>query len=220
MSRNKGKIVEMYRVPQCGISVEIRLTTDLQFSAVVGGETLQDKDAAALKSAIRQKAWAAAAAEWKPVISIAYAAHLNREQAAEFELKFDRFYVCEIGDSVRELSWAAYEHFKHEDASIVLQRSKRCSHELKDRTAIGSIDYHTEVNGDMCGQDVKCRSGTFFRPYSDALWEGLCRLREMILLVNARIGDLIGTDQGLARLMSGSMGLLLDHKPDEGIVEE
>lgn len=216
--RKKGRKVEDYHLRSFGTTIEIRMTSDLIFFAQVGNDALQADNAETLRCMIREKIEELHDAEWKPIIEIEYKERIDHPQEAHFELSYEKFYCAEVGDKVRQISWANYEHCINEgkDPKTILYRSKEQHRKLEDKLKTRSCTYHRTRNGEEVVENLSSKYGTFYKPYSEELWNGLEKLREAITLAKHKISQLLSTEEGIAKLKSeGKLMITFDDKNDD-----
>lgn len=200
----KGRKVEDFVLRSFGTTVEIRMTTGLIFFAKIGNDVLQADNAEKLRQIIREKIELLHKAEWKPIIEIKHKGHVDHPQEANFDMTYERFYCAEVGDKVRQISWAGYEHCIKEgdDPKTILYRSNEQYKKLTDEVRTRDCTYHRSRNGEPVVEILSSKCGTFYKPYSEELWQGLEKLRESISVANHKISKLISTEEGMVRLMS------------------
>jgi hypothetical protein len=211
----QGRIVETLDFPAYGTKVDIRLNKrSLTFFAYIGNHLLEEKDADTLKTRIRLVLRDELSATWEPIIAISFKGQVNGIQAANFRLEFDRYYVARVGDlrKWRMLSWAAFDEYKNDPISLI--NNSQYWYVMTDKESIEDsykesvIDTYHGHNGDSCREDITHREGTFYRPYSKELWEGLHKLRDAMIEISNTVSKLVSTDKGLVFLMSGGKLLI------------
>lgn len=212
----KGRVVEKMVFRSYGIEVEIRMGKDLTFYATIGDTTYDSKEADELKKRVREVVRDLFTAVWKPMIKIEYDGETQPIQAAKFELEYHRFYYAEIGDRFVQLDWATYEHLKEIGASqTTFAERAHSGYGTKPTDEVKPYICHTGHfrDGSYIEEDIEHVAGSFFRPYSEELWQGLENLRHAIDLANTKISALVSTNEGIARLCSGGQLSLTDGKP-------
>ena len=80
--------------------------------------------------------------------------------------------------------------------------------EITDSIKSWNCGVHKDRDGEHGLEDVEFTSGKVYRPYTEELWAGVEKLREAITQMNARIVELISTNEGIARIVSGGQLML------------
>lgn len=204
-SHAKGRLVETMHLTEFGMKVEIRLSTDLEFRARVGEDTLYDYNAEKLRKRIRLEVAKYFKAEWKPLVSITFDGQVNTTQKGQIEFTYERIYYAKIGDHYEYIGWGLYESLLEGGAphSEFVRNARQLHQGPKDEVRTYMVRTQCQRNGEDVDEGVENLEGTVYRPYSDELWEGLEQLLIAVNRVNTKISDLIGTDEGLALITGG-----------------
>lgn len=226
MSR-RGKIVAKIVLREYKIEVPVKLCKDdnaygsgkVYFSAEIDGVSFSDAIYENIEKEIRKYARERYAAEWKPLIKITTQATPGERYSTALEFSFDRFYYSKIGNAFHEVSWDLYTRAMDPnddfwDEGAILMNS-RLWYRAKGESGVPEDDLDTKhIRTQHDNKDehiVKEITGTYYRPYTEELWRGLCQLRDMVSSASMRLAAILGSDEGRARIAKGAtMNLLTE----------
>lgn len=229
--KRRGRLIERYTEHYLDTEVELRLTRGMVFEAHIGDIVVTSTDASKIKSLVSEKIKSIMAVEWTSIIQVEFdeEEHFPSDaerlrQSAQFKLGYNRLYYAKIkeideghykGQTLyRQLSWSRYHQLVEDGAESwrFVAEAKRFFGEYKDSTKEHVVSTGHEVNGEGVEEDISYVNGTFYRPYSEELWQGLGKLRDVINQANSKISELVSTDAGLNILMSGNIFALTEGK--------
>lgn len=196
--------LELYKID---VNIYLNKTGDNpRFEAELGGESIYDTDYVSLRKKINERARICFAADWKPIIEIHTTSPSSLEQEVDWNFRFRRFYYAVVGNSYRELSWDTYQAWKErgvDDRSELINASRHWmaagTAENKGMPGDETKPRHVLYNG----EEIRYQIGNYYRPYSEDLWNGLVKLRDVSVEAGIRLINLLGSDEGLALILKG-----------------
>lgn len=189
MATKRRKDVEVGEVyhEQAGVRSKIFLTPDNTFHATCNGRLFRNISADALRSEVNKFAGDSMSLEWRQIIEVKMLVPFARPDT-DYMLSFDcKTYLIAKNASGR---WMQKE--------------------------VGDEDGFMHEWGWSGQQELilPCRSrnndrATHFLPYSEAVWQGLNALREVIKGAKLKLLSMLSTNEGLAQIAGAAQTMLL-----------
>ncbi len=188
MPRRKNLKIDDYTDNTHGRSIPIYLTPDDKFFAKVGSDQIEANTRGELDQAIRQSIKDQFSVLWQAVVNVEMMepfAHNRKDDSIGVD--FHRFYIGRREDGhFVHVDWDIAEEDRYQNMkpyAYTKGRYKKFNFPLVEPFELDEA-FHQE----------------FLLPYSDATWQALEKLREMIQQMNARLAQLLGTPEGHKQL--------------------
>lgn len=176
-----------------GVEVPIFLDrNELDFFADFGGQTLRDGNAKSLQRRVWMAIDAAIRLDWQPVIEV--------REMRPFATPSHGFVGFEAGRFLwtrRHNGTLARVEWRNKDVTDKYAYAKTMTHRAK------MVEEFDPPYRDCAGRAV-----VIYLPYTDELWNGLQELERAILILKARLTDLLMTEEGRARLAEVGQAML------------
>lgn len=196
MGRGAGKIIEKIRIDGVSELIEIRMVKEygkINFFSNFGEKSFSGTDIQKVIQDVTKCAKETININWIPIIEIEVGdSQESFGHGTKVSFDFSRYYFGIVGERVESVKWSMIDNKVFSDADIL--RSSRNYKELKELK-------------DGFPMDEPDRR-TYYRPYSEKLWAGLERMREMLVDASKRLNELVGSEAGIKKIMSGGALML------------